>query len=97
MADKRCNPNNHYTWDHGELKLSLNAVRDGYPGYERCHANKEEGKGVSDDAVSGDAVHVSIVPQVVRVCKRGGLEIIHFFLVPTFQGFLTGRGDSDRV
>jgi hypothetical protein len=39
---------------------------------------------------------VSIVPQVERLCKRGGLEIIHFFLVPTFQG-LTLRGDSDRV
>lgn len=86
MAEKRCNPNNQNTWDHGELKLSLNAVRYGYPSYERCHADKEECEGVSDDVVGGDAVHVSIVPQVVRVCKRGGLEIIHFFLVPTFQG-----------
>ena len=86
MAEKRRNPNNQYAWDHGKLKLSLNAVRDGYPSYERCHADKEECEGVSDDVVGGDAVHVSIVPQVVRVCKRGGLEIIHFFLVPTFQG-----------
>jgi hypothetical protein len=39
---------------------------------------------------------VSIVPQVLRVCKRGGLEIIHFFLVPTFQR-LTVRGDLDQV
>ena len=44
------------------MELSLNAVRDGYPSYERCHASKEECEGVSDDAVSGDAVHVSIVP-----------------------------------
>ncbi len=49
---------------------------------------------VDDDNVC--VLHVSIVPQVVRLCKRGGLEIIHFFLVPTFQG-LTLRGDSDRV
>jgi hypothetical protein len=61
MAEKRRNPNNQYAWDHGELKLSLNAVRDGYPSYERCHADKEECEGVSDDAVSGDASHVSIV------------------------------------
>ena len=86
MAEKRCNPNNQHAWDHGKLKLSLNAVRDGYPSYERCHADKEEGEGVSDDAVSGDAVHVSIVPYVGGECKRGGLEIIHFFPVPPFQG-----------
>jgi hypothetical protein len=61
MAKNGCDPNNQYAWDHGELKLSLNAVRDGYPSYERCHASKEEGEGVSDDAVSGDASHVSIV------------------------------------
>lgn len=71
MADKRCNPNNHYTWDHGELKLSLNAIRHGYPSYERCHASKEEGEGVSDDAVDDGAGHVSIVPYFV-VTVNGG-------------------------
>ena len=30
--------------------------------------------------------HVNIVPYVGGECKRGGLEIMHFFLVPTFQG-----------
>lgn len=96
MAEKRRNPNNQYAWNHGELKLSLNAVRDGDPSYEQCHASQEEGEGVSDDGVNDGAGHVSIVPQVLRVCKRGGLEIIHFFLVPTFQR-LTVRGDLDQV
>jgi len=62
MAENGCDPNNQYAWDHGELKLSLNAVRDGYPSYERCHASKEEGEGVSDDAVDDGVGHVSIVP-----------------------------------
>jgi len=61
MAEKRRNPNNQYAWDHGKLKLSLNAVRDGDPSYERCHADKEECEGVSDDAVNDGACHVSIV------------------------------------
>jgi len=70
MAEKRGNPNNHHTWDHGELKLSLNAVRDGYPSYERCHASKEECEGVSDDAVDDGAGHVSIVTYVGGECKK---------------------------
>ena len=44
------------------MELSLNAIRHGYPSYERCHASKEEGEGVSDDAVDDGAGHVSIVP-----------------------------------
>lgn len=44
------------------MELSLNDVRDGYPSYERCHADKEECEGVSDEAVDDDADHVSIVP-----------------------------------
>ena len=71
MAEKRRDPNNQYAWDHGELKLSLNAVRHGYPSYERCHASKEEGEGVSDDGVDDGAGHVSIVPYFV-VTVNGG-------------------------
>jgi hypothetical protein len=62
MAENGCDPNNQYAWDHGELKLSLNAVRDGDPSYEQCHASQEEGEGVSDDAVDDGAGHVRIVP-----------------------------------
>ena len=65
MAENGCNPNNQHAWDHGKLKLSLNAVCDGDPSYERCHADKEECEGVSDDAVEDGAVsHVSIVTYV---------------------------------
>ena len=62
MAENGCDPNNQYAWDHGKLKLSLNAVRDGDPSYEQCHASQEEGEGVSDDAVDDGAGHVSIIP-----------------------------------
>ncbi len=86
MAENGCNPNNQYAWDHSKLKLSLNAVRNGDPSYEQCHASQEEGEDVSDDAVDDGAGHVSIVTYVGGEVKRGGLEIIHFFPVPPFQG-----------
>jgi hypothetical protein len=75
MAEKRRNPNNQYAWDHGKLKLSLNAVRDGDPSYEQCHASQEEGEGVSDDGVDDGAGHGSIVPYFVVTANGGDWKL----------------------
>ena len=61
------------------MELSLNAVRDGYPSYERCHASKEEGEGVSDDAVDDGAGHVSIVPYFVVTVNGGDWKLFISF------------------
>ena len=70
------------------MELSLNAVRDGYPSYERCHADKEECEGVSDDAVEDGAVsHVSIVTYVGGRSQTGGTRNYAFLSSPHLPGF----------